>query len=196
MKLYTINSGDVFEGIEVGTFEFQNSEIKIPAVIVGEKCRGSKIGVLPVSLSPSSYKEWQEKGTTTILFANIGKTKSDKPKLLQTDKDETPNVFCTTFYTKIGFRGSNDHTGDVSGEEKPEHLKFPAEIIADGVISQGDAGRMGSGEQYVAILPYNTVFRTSYSGRLYGNADAHFYYHNKTKLLVATKEERELSDIF
>ncbi len=204
MKLYTINSGSCYEGIEVVTFQFQNSEIKIPAVLVGENGRGSKLGVLPINLCQNSFKEWQEKGKTSILFANLGKTKSGKPKLFQTDKDETPDNFCASFYTKIGFRGGNNHTGDISGEfekdyfgaEKPKYLNFPAEIIADGIISQGAAGRMGSGEQYVAILPYNTVFRTAYSGRLYGDPPAHFYYHNKEKLLVATQEEREASDIF
>jgi hypothetical protein len=34
---------------------------------------------------------------------------------------------------------------------------------------------MGSGSQYIATMPKDVVFRTSYSGRLYGAPSAHYY---------------------
>lgn len=73
---------------------------------------------------------------------------------------------------------------------------FPGEILCRGIIAQGDAGRMGSGEQLVAILPADTVFRTGYSGRLYGAPSAHYYLYRDGQLLAATWEEREVSDIY
>jgi hypothetical protein len=80
--------------------------------------------------------------------------------------------------------------------KKREFHPFPGEIICEGVIAQGDAGRMGSGEQLVAIMPADTVFRTGYSGRLYGFPSAHYYIYREGQLLSTTKEEREISDIF
>ena len=73
---------------------------------------------------------------------------------------------------------------------------FPGEVLCEGVIAQGDAGRMGSGLQLVAIMPANVVFRTGYSGRLYGEPSAHYYIFRDGRILSATWEEREVSDIF
>lgn len=81
-------------------------------------------------------------------------------------------------------------------QRKLEFYPFPGEVICEGTIAQGDAGRMGSGEQLVAIMPADTVFRTGYSGRLYGQPAAHYYVYSDGKLLAATWEEREVSDIF
>lgn len=80
--------------------------------------------------------------------------------------------------------------------KKREFHPFPGEIISTGIIAQGDAGRMGSGEQLVAIMPADVVFRTGYSGRLYGYPSEHYYIYRDGKLLAVTREERELSDIF
>ena len=81
-------------------------------------------------------------------------------------------------------------------QKKLEFHPFPGEILCEGIIAQGDAGRMGSGEQLVAVLPANKVFRTGYSGRLYGQPAAHYYIYTNGQLLAATWEEREISDIF
>ena len=85
---------------------------------------------------------------------------------------------------------------DAGFEKRLEFHPFPGEILCEGIIAQGDAGRMGSGEQLVAILPADTVFRTGYSGRLYGQPAAHYYIYKNGQLLAATWEEREVSDIF
>lgn len=85
---------------------------------------------------------------------------------------------------------------DVIFQRRIEFHPFPGEILVKGIIAQGDAGRMGSGEQLVAILPANKVFRTGYSGRLYGAPSEHYYIYTNGQLLAATWEEREVSDIF
>ena len=73
---------------------------------------------------------------------------------------------------------------------------FPGTVIVKGIIAQGVAGRMGSGEQLVALMPKGVVFCTRYYGRLYGNPSAHYYLWDGEQLLSATKEEREVADLF
>ena len=77
-----------------------------------------------------------------------------------------------------------------------EFHPFPGEILCEGIIAQGAAGRVGSGYQYVAVMPEDTVFRTGYSGRLYGTPSADYYIFRDGRILAATWEEREISDIF
>lgn len=76
------------------------------------------------------------------------------------------------------------------------YYDFPGQILASGLIAQGDAGRMGSGDQYVALMPRAMVWRTGYSGRLYGSPSAHYYLFDGRKILSATLAERQASDIF
>lgn len=100
-------------------------------------------------------------------------------------------------YLKARHPGKEDiYPPDIGFERKIEFHPFPGEILCKGVIAQGDAGRMGSGEQLVAIMPANVVFRTGYRGRLYGFPSAHYYIYRDGQLLSATWEEREISDIF
>ena len=242
MKIFTIRSGEVEEGARVGTFTLKGAGVSIPAIIVGEEGRGRELGILPVELLPEQYKEWKEKGHVYIFSAQVGETKSGKPKLYQTEEVDTTKRCVCIFKTKIGFRGSNKHSGDLKEEywtpnwlweakilalgngvkekytkqeavEIAERLDsqypwdvvfekrrlfnpFPGETICKGVIAQGDAGRMGSGEQLVAIIPAGEVFRTAYSGRLYGQPVEHYYIYKNGKVISTTKEEREVSGIF
>lgn len=204
MKIFAIKSGEVEEGVRVDSFTLKGAGVTIPAIIIGEEGRGRKLGVLPVQLLPEQYKEWEEKGCTYIFFGKIGTTKAGKPKLFQTEYADTTEKCICVFRTMIGYRGGNSHTGDRDGgtekdywgEERPTFHPFPGEIICEGTIAQGDAGRMGSGEQLVAVMPENTVFRTGYSGRLYGHPAAHYYIYRDGQLLAATWQEREISGIF
>ena len=204
MKVFTIESGIDTEGARVESFTLKGAGITIPAIIVGEKGRGRRLGVLPVQLLPDSYKEWQEKGEAMIHSAEVGETRAGKPKLIESSRiTDTEKCICV-FRTMIGYRGANEHTGgrdgrtekNYLGEERPTFHPFPGEILCKGVIAQGDAGRMGSGEQLVAIMPANTVFRTGYSGRLYGAPSAHYYLYRDGEILSATWEEIEVADIF
>jgi hypothetical protein len=74
--------------------------------------------------------------------------------------------------------------------------EFPGEKIVAGRIAQGDAGSMGSGDQIIALIPAGMVFRTGYSGRMYGKPAAHFYLWNGEKLIAATWDERAAADLF
>jgi hypothetical protein len=197
MKIYTIDSGRVSDGATVSTATISNGEIKIPVIQVGETGRGRKLAYVPISLLPENYKNWQETGRCQVSFVNLGKTKAGSPKFFETAQDESPEKFVGVFPTKIGFRGSNYHTGDrVNMEEQGNFHEFPGEIIAQGQIAQGAAGNMGWGSQLIAIMPYQTVFRTAYGGRLYGNPGSHYYFHDGTKLFATTWEDRIASDLF
>ena len=189
MKIFTIKSGEVYEGAEVVTFALKNADVSIPAIIVGEEGRGRQLGVLPVQLTEENFNKWKKAETVIVHNAKISETKSGRPKLIEVKSDNDNDKAIAVFRTKIGFRGSNDHTGD--GDEP-----FPGEILVSGVIAQGDAGRMGSGDQLVAVIPKNTVFSTKYYGRLYGAPSEHFYVYDGDKIISVTKEERELTDIF
>ena len=199
MRIFTIKNGEALEGVRVDSFTLKGAGISIPAIIVGEEGRGRKLGVLPVQLLPDSYKEWQEKGEVTIFAAKVGQTKAGKPKLFQIEDPYA--FFCSicVFRTKIGFRGANEHTGDRDGgwdAEHPTFHPFPGKVLCEGVIAQGAAGRMGSGSQLVAVMSPDTVFRTGYSGRLYGKPAEHYYLYRDGQILSATWEEREVTDIF
>lgn len=193
MKIFTISSGNVTEGARVDSFTLKGANITIPAIIIGEEGRGRKLGILPVQLLPDSYKEWQEKGTISIYSAEVGETKTGRPKLIEASEITDIEKCICVFRTKIGFRGSNRHTGDIHGDE---FLPFPGEILCEGIIAQGAAGRMGSGSQLVAVMPAEVVFRTAYRGRLYGAPDSHFYIFRDGQILSATWEEREVAEIF
>lgn len=91
---------------------------------------------------------------------------------------------------------SEGYRVDTGFQHKVAFHDFPGQILAEGQIAQGDAGRMGSGRQLVALIPKGLVFRTAYSGRLYGKPSAHYYLWTGEKLLCATWEERCLTDIF
>lgn len=206
MRIFTVSSGKVSTGAVVGKLTLKGAGITIPAIFVGEEGRGRDRGVMPVQLLPEQQKEWEDKGTTTVEFGEIGQTKAGKPKLNSKAQPGDEDAVIVVMPTTIGFRGGNNHTGDRIGEEEYEEWGekktrltfdlFPGEIIVSGTIAQGDAGRMGSGSQYIATMPKDVVFRTSYSGRLYGAPSAHYYVWTGERLLAATWEERAASDLF
>ncbi len=149
-----------------------------------------------------------EKGLVVekLLFAEVGETKAGKPKLFAKSVAESDEKAIVVFRTQIGFRGGNSHTGDRNGKEEYEewgekktriiYAEFPGEIIVKGYIAEGIAGRMGGGAQLVALMPKDVIFRTGYSGRLYGEPAAHYYVYNGEKIFSATWKERTAADLF
>lgn len=199
-RLFTIDSGSVRQGALVEKLTLKGAQTDIPAILIGEEGRGRQRGVLPVTLTASQQQEWSEKGRVTILFAETGTSQSGKPKLVARDSGSDEKII-GVFRTKIGFRGGNSHTGDRNGTEEYDDFgstktrntfaPFPGEKIVEGRIAQGDAGGMGSGEQFVAILPKDVWFRTSYSGRLYGAPGSHYYKWDGVNLSAMTWDERQ-----
>lgn len=214
LRIFTIENGRPTTGALVEEFSLA-SGTKIPAVVVGELGRGREAGVLPVfGAEPGEI----------VCAGQVGKTASGRPKLLVASESTTLDACLVVFRTDTGFRGGNRHTGDRTGKWRceswscehefeseirptkcpkcerswpyPLYREFPGERLVVGRIAQGTAGRMGSGEQSVAVMPRAVVFRTGYTGRLYGAPNEHFYVFDGEKIVAATLEERELADLF
>jgi len=174
LRIFTISGPRIEDGAEVQELTLSSGE-KIPAILVGEKGRGRSLGVLPVvGVRPGER----------IYAAQMGSTTTGKPKLLAASPEHAaPAPVIAVLRTGIGFRGSNSHEGEF----------MP---IVLGVIAQGAAGRMGWGEQLVILLPEEKVLKVRRSGRLYGAPPEYHYILRQGKILVATPEERELTEVF
>jgi hypothetical protein len=198
MQVYTVSSGNVTNTAKV-TMMTLSSGIQIPVIQVGEPGRGRKLAFLPVQLLPDSQKVWEHDGSVDISHATIGKTLKGAPKIIESGAGSGNTEALIIVPTMIGYRGGNSHTGDRIDGYDPENIQFqpsPFTILCEGYIAQGDAGNMGSGSQYIATVPTNWVFRTGYSGRLYGAPKSHYYIFTGSQILVATWDERLASDLF
>ena len=196
MRVFTISSS-VQEGATVETLEIKSANTKIPVLQVGENGRGRELSSVPVQLLPADFAKWQAGERVSIFHCTLGETKSGKPKIIQTLGSTDHNQALVVLKTPIGFRGGNSHTGgraDDWTEENPKYLPFPAKILASGQIAQGTAGAMGSGSQYVAIVPAKTIFRTRISGRLYGAEGTHYHNFDGAKISRYTTQEIEMLD--
>jgi hypothetical protein len=162
--------------------------VEIPVIKVGEYGRGRKLGILPVdpvTIDPDGI----------IRRGEIGQTKAGKPKLIL-EKNDDGNAL-VILRTHIGYRGSNSHTGDrTHGINMEEYLPWPGDDIITGIIAQGDAGNMGSGEQKISIFKPRTIWRTAYSGKLYGDPKYHYWAYDGNFIMKITGTERDISDLF
>ena len=234
MKVFELANGDVREGARLAKYS-PAADVNFPAILVGEEGRGRKLSILPVggqiAESEGRYPD--------LRYATVGATRRGAPKLFLDGAEREDDKMClVVFRSPIGFRGSNEHTGDrhdtpcplrgtvvtpnwqgecptcglsmhvnVSGGVDEQHVnhspkygelmtfdEFPGTILVRGVIAQGDAGAMGSGEQLVAVIPTGVVFRAGYSGRLYGAPSAHYGRFDGRTLEVLTWKDRQLAD--
>jgi len=196
MKVFTISSGSVENGTTIESITIESAGFSFPAIVVGESGRGRSRGTLAVD--PAIVQWAEDKKTGTVFNAGMGTTKSGKPKLTRVGDDDTFADKCIcVFRTPMGYRGGNEHTGDRESPQNAEKfLPFPGKVLVNGAIAEGTAGRMGRGDQLIAIMPEGIVFRTGYTGRLYGEPSAHYYIFDGERILSATWQEREDSEIF
>lgn len=223
-KVFTIESGKITEGTKVESYKLKSADVTIPVIKVGEDGRGRKLGLILVE----NLTMDEDRKPMSIAAASFGQTQAGNPKLIAAGAATSGEKIIVVFRTKIGFRGSNEHTGDRTGWKCRKHscdahdtsiIKLPAkcpkcgaegswdapkrlfaplpgETLVEGIIADGAAGRAGSGQQLIALMPKNTVFRTAYSGRLYGAPAAHYYRWDGATLQAATWEERELASLW
>ena len=195
MKLYTIIESTIIDGITIEKKELKGAGIVIPTIIVGERGRGSQEGIMPVDLLPESSAKFQKNGQVSIKFGNLGKTRKELPKLIETIEVDKEDNFCLIkFSTPIGFRGCNSHTGEPLNEalDTKEYAQFPGQILIRGIISQGAAGNMGSGEQLIALMPKNMIFRIHIGGRRYGHPHEYRGLWDGTQIMCLPLEEWNL----
>lgn len=219
--VYTVVSGSVEKGAVVRSLTLKGSEVIIPAIFVGSRGRGRHEDILAVDLPDTLKAAWQEKGEVRVCAGSIGKTKSGKWKLFASEEASSNQKFVAVLLTGMGFRGGNSHTGDRAGWKcekysckaagegsvpdscpecngtgsydgpKLQFAPFPGDVLAEGTIAQGDAGRMGSGQQLIAVINRDVYFRTGYSGRLYGGPSAHYYVFDGNIVASMTWEARQ-----
>jgi len=157
--------------------EFQlASGLKIAALIIGERGRGRELGILPV--------EGAQPGEE-LRAASIGKTRSGRPKLIARPEPNTNDAVIVVLRTPIGFRGNNKHCG------KTEQDPFPGNVLTRGIIAQGAAGRMGSGDQLIALVPKGKVWSIHIGGRRYGAPHTYYYTFDGHRIKVAIEDDVE-----
>ena len=180
MKVFTFTaSNKVLEGVVVESYTLKNGTT-IPVVAVGETGRGRKYSFLPISNAAAEE---------TVLFANVGKTLKGGHKLIAQIDSDSSDECLLVLRTGMGFRGGSSVTVEGEAGDGLESL-----ILAQGMIAQGDAGRMGCSSQYILHLPANVVLRVNLTGRLYGNPSCYYLRFNGASLEAVTAEERELVD--
>ncbi|GIV82857.1 MAG: hypothetical protein KatS3mg051_2304 [Anaerolineae bacterium] len=213
IQVWSLTGPRAEQGAVVRTWTIHGVGITIPALWVGETGRGRLIGVLPV-----------EGGTPgeRLLAARIGSTRSGRPKLIPAPLEQaSPEAVLVVCHTVTGYRGGNAHTGDrrgwicecgAGGQEvnpptscpntegfhllgRPQLIynEFPGQILVWGEVGPGGA----VARELVAVIPRGVVFRTAYTGRLYGrHAREHYHLWNGSALLTATWEERQVADLW
>ncbi|MDR3169319.1 MAG: hypothetical protein LBU27_06255 [Candidatus Peribacteria bacterium] len=193
MKVFTVSNGEVSLGGLVEERE-TSTGAKFPVVYVGENGRGRRLAFLPIQLLAENKKKFDAGEEVEVFNVVVGKTQKGGVKLIETNEENSSEAL-VVMLTDIGFRGSNEHTGDYSFI-MDAYFPFPGEKLCEGEIAQGDAGRMGNGEQFIARIPKNEVFRAKRYGRLYGAPDEYYYVFNGETILAVTLEERESFDLF
>src|SRR5690606_13502734 len=107
-RIFTIYNGTVSVGARIQSFTLSGSGVTLPAtIVVGEEGRGRSTGVLPISGAPE--------GAEIIHFADLGGSRTGKPKLVWKEAAGTDDMIIVLDLTDIGFRGSNFRHGDFAG---------------------------------------------------------------------------------
>ena len=165
----------------------------IPAIVVGQSGRGRYLGVTPVMLLPGSASAEGDRRIQAASIVRQGRV----VRLAEADPAQATDEACIAiFRTGIGFRGWNQHSGDVvpsaTAGAKPKILPLPGEVLSVGGIAEGDAGRMGSGEQIVLLMPQGQIVSVYIGGRVYGRPREWFYRFDGASIQYTTAEDRVL----
>lgn len=116
IRIFTLwgGRGEVEVGATVGKYYLKGAGISIPAIMIGERGRGRKLGVMPVQLEGNLKTLWDEKGAVRVKFGYLDKTRSGKYKLVvpALNNPRFDENFCLVIVrANIGFRGYNAITG-------------------------------------------------------------------------------------
>jgi hypothetical protein len=191
MKIFTVGNGTVEEGATVNTITIKSADVQISAVCVGEEGRGRKFSYIPIS----GVQEDQKKVTNV----KLSETRTGKPKFIaiNLEDDNTTDECVIVFKHTAGYRGSAYLTGDRVDLYSDKLFKdFPGEILTEGEIAQGAAGRMGGNSQYIARIKKGDVFRIKRTGRLYGNPKSYYGCFDGHKVTLVTWQDREAAELW
>ena len=162
MKIYTIDRCGISNFVKVES-RFLPDGRKIPAFVLGEEGRGRKLVFVPVTLAPASQQKWERDGWAAVEDVKVGVNKKGYIHLFELDKPSEEDEYIIVFLGWIGFRGHNSLT-DCDGNRLGGDT-----VLAEGIIAQGEAGRMGWGSQWLLRVKVGDRFRYKVTGRLYGD---------------------------
>jgi hypothetical protein len=162
MKIYTVDQFEVKPSITV-EYVTRPDGSRFACFFLGEEGRGRKRVIIPVVLTMNAYRSWYDNGYVEVSevrpkFGLKGLTRLEE--LVQEEKSEE---YLVAFLGWIGFRGHNrltDYDGNAVDKNK---------ILAEGIIAQGAAGRVGWGSQWLLRVRPGDLFRFHVDGRLYGH---------------------------
>jgi hypothetical protein len=191
MKIFTIGNGEVMEGATVGKVTILSADVEIKAVCIGESGRGRKFSYIPIS--------WVSDETTKVTNVKLGETRTGKPKFIaiNPEDDSDTNECVIVFKHTAGYRGSAYVTGDRVDLYSDKLFKdFPGEVLCEGEIAQGAAGRMGGNSQYIARIKKGDVFRIKRTGRIYGKSPSYYGMFDGHKVTLVTWQDREAAELW
>lgn len=210
-KRGSVHPGAAVEGITL------RAGIEIPAIIVGEQGRGRERGLLPVEgAAPGDTIYAAALGSTRAgrpkLIAAQGIAAEAEAAIVVCRVE--PGYRGGTEYSGASRKfqcGESPWSWATPEclllrEQKPQVCpgcgkKFfreisapaPGQVLVLGRVAQGDAGRMGGGEQRILLLPAGETLRIERSGRLYGEpAELWYKYVPLQGLVCTTPEEADL----
>ena len=153
MKCYYVGNLFLRPNIAVTERESKKTGGKYFAVEVGEYGRGRELQFVPLHSSLVPQKE--EDRLFVITEADLAVTKNGR-YILVPAKTES-NKALVQVYGEEGYRGSLEYT-----------FTNNIEIIARGYYAQGEAVRMGGGEEYLLVMKPGDRIDIKRYGRLYG----------------------------
>lgn len=184
-RIFSFDHFRLSEGVLVQEHTLTNGQ-KIPAILIGEAGRGRKLGVIPVKGSPVAIPGER-------IFAARPQKAGDGANLTWGDPATADQSAClVAIRCDGGFRGclfiDGERLSPMDGDH-PQYNPLPAGcVLARGNTADGDAGRMGSSEQILALIREGEVVSIRPTGRRH--AGTHFLRWLAGSLHVASLEER------
>jgi hypothetical protein len=139
-----------------------------------------------------------------LLYARVVEENRRRFRLFAESRATVSDHALVVFETPIGHHGTNSHSGDrcgwrchcgATGDDlvpppfcpvcgEPGYwgwpticyLPFPGKVLAQGRVVSEAGGKTRGGRQIVALIPQSVVFRTGYTGHMFGGVPAEYYY--------------------
>jgi hypothetical protein len=162
MRIFTVDKFEVKPSITV-EYKTLPDGSKFACFLLGEEGRGRKQVIIPVVLTMNSCRTWLGDGAAEISEVRLKFGPKGTVVLEEMPHKENCEEYLVAFLGWIGFRGHNrltDYDGNAVDKDK---------ILAEGIIAQGAAGRMGWGSQWLLRVRPGDLFRFHVDGRLYGH---------------------------
>lgn len=195
MKVWTVDSNGAREGAEVARHELRGAGVSIDAILIGETGRGRELGVLPVAGFRGPKSPCPERGQRMW----TGVSRCHRCGLPATSGEGNWHPLDDPRRT------SESHSYGLHALERGEvedrvlrharvgETRSGDPELARGVIAQGDAGRAGSGEQWVLQMAEDTSAAIEIGGRLYGRPGSWVLEHRNGVVRFMTAEGADLA---